>query len=176
MARFAALWPHRRGRPKGRPACNVMYTLYMTGSDSDAAFRRDRLMIVLRPSAIRHKFRLSHDSRRYARWASPTISHTGDVNEHRSPQFIGPSANCDRWPANNVFFERRSTAIRIFGFLISYHEYPVLFVEHDGQVIVRVNDVRQEVFVTDGLEFIHEFEGWTQLFQASLFLLPICRP
>ena len=29
----------------------------------------------------------------------------------------GPSANCDRRPANNVFFERRSTAIRIFGFL-----------------------------------------------------------
>ena len=25
-------------------------------SDSDAAFRRDRLMIVLRPSATRHKF------------------------------------------------------------------------------------------------------------------------
>ena len=25
-------------------------------SESDAAFRRDRLMIVLRPSAIRHKF------------------------------------------------------------------------------------------------------------------------
>ena len=48
-------------------------------------------------------------------------------------------------------------------FLISYHEYPVLFVEHDGQVIVRVDDVGQEVFVTDGLEFIHEFEGWTQL-------------
>ena len=28
-------------------------------------------------------------------------------------------------------------------FLIAYHEYPVLFVEHDGQVIVRVDDVGQ---------------------------------
>ena len=27
-------------------------------ADSDAAFRRDRLMIVLRPGVIRHKFRL----------------------------------------------------------------------------------------------------------------------
>ena len=27
-------------------------------SDSDAAFRRDRLMIILRPCAIRHEFRL----------------------------------------------------------------------------------------------------------------------
>ena len=58
-------------------------------------------------------------------------------------------------------------------FLIAYHEYPALFVEHDGQVIVRVDDVGQEVFVTDGLEFIHEFEGWTQLFQGVAFLFSL---
>ena len=33
-------------------------TSYGFSSDSDAAFRRDRLMMVLRPRANRHKFRL----------------------------------------------------------------------------------------------------------------------
>ena len=60
----------RRGRPKGRPAVifdhssfGMMVCFYEPRTtaffaDSDAAYRRDRLMIVLRPSVIRHKFRL----------------------------------------------------------------------------------------------------------------------
>ena len=39
--------------------------------DSDAAFRRDRLMIVLRPCAVRHKFRICIGFTRAARWDGP---------------------------------------------------------------------------------------------------------
>ena len=62
----------RRGRPKGRPAVifdhspfGMMVRFYEPRAtshgffaDSDVAYRRDRLMIVLRPGVIRHKFRL----------------------------------------------------------------------------------------------------------------------
>ncbi len=63
----------RRGRPEGVPLVRFDHILFMHNgkllratnqeqratalfSESDAAFRRDRLMIVLRPSATRHKF------------------------------------------------------------------------------------------------------------------------
>ena len=63
----------RRGRPEGVPLMRFDHILFEYNgrflramsheqratalfSESDAAFRRDRLMIVLRPSATRHKF------------------------------------------------------------------------------------------------------------------------
>ena len=49
-------------------------------SDSDAAFRRDRLRMVWRPCATRHTFRLCPGFTRARFQHTPTISHTGDKN------------------------------------------------------------------------------------------------
>ena len=66
-------------------------------------------------------------------------------------------------PANGFFLNVLLLQFVFFVFLVYHHEQPVIFVEHEGQVIVRVYDVGQEIFVADGFEFIHEFEGWMQL-------------
>ena len=58
-----------------------------------------------------------------------------------------------------------------FVFLIYHHEYPVVFIKHDGQVIIWIYEVGQEVFVADGFEFVHEFEGWVQFFQGVAFFV-----
>ena len=51
-------------------------------SDSDAVFRRDRLMSILRPCAICHKFRLFTGFARARHVHAPTESHTGDEWGH----------------------------------------------------------------------------------------------
>ena len=69
----------------------VQNTMHGIFSDSDAAFRRDRLRIILRPCVTRHKFRLftgfaTGRSPEHPPGRAPTESHTGDGNECRLPK------------------------------------------------------------------------------------------
>ena len=58
----------------------IMHSPFHFSSDSDAAFRRDRLRMVWRPCAVRHTFWLCTGFTRARYVHDPTESHTGDKN------------------------------------------------------------------------------------------------